>query len=432
MMQESEQRITDMLLSFRTEVLQAISQKSTKAPRNVCALPLQAVSVNCEVESRQGHQAPKAPTRMGVRVIGGSRIHRKSISSKKSNRQPRTTVRSVQVMAKKVDAAVQAAPPREVAVVQTEPQDQLPALGLLPISDRDSEASDSEPDEYPVRAFAAVAGEAPAGRKRTRRTEPVAEELKQAYLKKIEESQTIAELREDLKKLQEEVRQQKKETKTLTEEETNLLKKELLRKLAHENWDEKHEPRLQAMGEGGLDDEEKKMGRKQLLRRLQQEEHAAWMQAQEEEGKAYTCQRCGRRTAHGDQNHQCFQTSYRGPQRKKGGVWVRDQMYVAQAGRGNLQVGVRPVMDQDRVEKELQRMTAALQKQQQHTRPVPVPQQVTPDVQMQPSSSAQQVAEVQQLGVATPQVGVVQPYQMVQAMPAQPFLQQGPMIAQMG
>jgi hypothetical protein len=218
----------------------------------------------------------------------------------------------------------------------------------------------------------------------------------------------------------------------LTEEETNLLKTELLRKLAHENWDEKHEPRLQAMGESGLNDEEKKMGRKQLLRRLQQEEHAAWMQAQEEEGKAYTCQRCGRRTAHGDQNHQCFQTSYRGPQRKKGGVWVRDQMYVAQAGRGNLQVGVRPVMDQDRVEKELQRMTAALQKQQLQARPTAPQQQVTPDVQMQPSSSAQQHVEAQQQSAPTPQVGVMQSYPLVQAMPVQPFLHQGPMIAQMG
>jgi hypothetical protein len=297
--------------------------------------------------------------------------------------------------------------------------------------DRDSEASDSDNEEYPARAFVTLADEAPTGRKRTRRAEPVTDDLKLAYLKKIEESKTIAELRDDLRKLQEEVKQQKQESKKLTEEETNLLKRELLRKLAHESWDEKHEPRLEAMGESGLSDEEKKMGRKQLLRRLQQEEHAAWMQAQEEEGKAYTCQRCGRRTANGDKNHQCFQTAYRGPQRRKGGVWVRDQMYVAQAGRGNLQVGVRPVMDQDRVEKELQRMTAALQKQQQY-RPAQnqTPAQTAPisadaDVQMQASSSTQTPNETPMV----PQVGVVQPYQMVQAMPAQPFLHQGAVLA---
>jgi hypothetical protein len=428
MIEESERRITDMLLSFRTEILQAISQKQTNALKDACTLPLQAVSTSREVGSQQECSEIKKTPKRGVRVNKDCKVQRRSKSSRKNDHGvSRAIVHSVQVAPKLVHVGVQVTLPKEVAVMQTELQEFN--AGLLP--DHDSEASESEMDEFPVRAFAALADEAPA-RKRTRRAEPVADELKQAYLKKIEESRTIAELRADLQKLQEEVRQQKKESKKLTEEETNLLKTELLRKLAHENWDEKHEPRLQAMGESGLNDEEKQMGRKQLLRRLQQEEHAAWMQAQEEEGKAYTCQRCGRRTAHGDQNHQCFQTSYRGPQRKRGGVWVRDQMYVAQAGRGNLQVGVRPVMDQERVEKELQRMSAALQKQQQQVRSIAPPLQVTPDVQMQPSSSAQQQPEAQQLSAPMPQVGVMQPYPIVQSMPAQPFLHQGPVNAQMG
>jgi hypothetical protein len=90
-------------------------------------------------------------------------------------------------------------------------------------------------------------------------------------------------------------------------------------------------------------------------------------------------------------------------------------------------------MDQDRVEKELQRMTAALHKQQQ---PRSQPQRQTPeprqDVNMQPPAGVQapgnELPTQQVVQPPAPQVNVLQPYPAVHAMPAQPFLQPGPIL----
>jgi hypothetical protein len=430
LIRDAEARITDVVLAFRTEMLQLMSADRVVERSSQRKGPAQPAP-----NKRSGWlfflQAKKETRNWSVQTV-------QRTASRKVQTDPQTP-KPVTVDVQTDDPVVPAEP--MAMEVQTDPvvcdvqSDPAPIPGTYVSGPLDSDSEDE--DMLPVRAFPIAITqenkEREGRRKRHRRDdEPLTKELKENILKNIQQADTIADLTREVEQLKETVEAQKK--KVLTEEEQQLKIHELIRKLAREEWDARHKPKLEVLEDRGLSDKEKLMSRSQLLRHLQQEERAAWMQAQEEQGKAFTCQQCGKRTAGGDKEHMCFQSRYRGPQRRKNGVWVRDQMYVTQAGRGGVQVGVRPVVDQDRLQREYQQMTQALQQQHffgsQAAPPnapdVPVASATAPPPPPPAGFSQQQPIQVEPRQDTQAQVGVVQ-----QSHPAC-FLQQGVPIATYG
>jgi hypothetical protein len=330
-----------------------------------------------------------------------------------------------------VARSAQADPQSRTISVQLDPiEKQVMEVQTTPCVDEDLHHDDDDDTEeedvmMPVRAFpgmlfpeaalGAVAQTPPEAdtttRKRPRRAEAtVPQDLKDLTIENLRQAQNYSEMKQDLQKLKEQMEEQEKKAKALTSDEQELKIRALIRRFAREEWDARHEPRLEALQDRELTADEKGMGRKQLYRKLQQEEHAAWMRTQEAQGKAFTCQRCGKWTAGGDRTHHCFQGGFRGPQRQRNGVWVRDQMFVEQTGKGNVQVGMRPVVDQDRLERDYQRLAAqraALLPPQSQSQPIPTSQVTPAEAAPPPASSSSMPIEVE----TAPATGLAMQYQ---------------------
>jgi hypothetical protein len=408
MMSSLEAKVLDQILSLQAELLRVLACKEPRMSQLervkdwcVSALqldrPLRKMCVQRPVEvcARAGYSLTVArsaaveiqPCAVGVlQVCRVQEVRLNELTSK---------VKCIQAVQKLEVAAVQT---DEVGLVHA-PQ----LAGFAPLGCD----SDEESEEFlPARAFPAVVdADEGSKRKRPRRWDvPLAPEAKQSAISRIGQADTLAEfkdeMKEQLRQLKEAVVSQGKQKQALTEEERDLTIHELMRRLASEGWEERHKPRLEVFADRGLSEEERSMGRKQLLRHLQQEEHAAWMRTQEAQGRAFNCSKCGKRTANNDRTHQCIQTGYKGPQRRRGGVWTRDQMFVTQTGRSGLQVGVRPIVDEERLQREYQQMTKRMQSLQQQQQagevaaaPQPVVQAQQPpvmtDTVMQSSAPAQ-------------------------------------------
>jgi hypothetical protein len=68
-------------------------------------------------------------------------------------------------------------------------------------------------------------------------------------------------------------------------------------------------------------------------------------------------------------------------------------MYVTQSGKGNLQVGMRPIVDQERLEREYQQIAA--QRAALLHQPQPQPTQQAPQQQSATSASQQEPIQVE-------------------------------------
>lgn len=174
---------------------------------------------------------------------------------------------------------------------------------------------------------------------------------------------TLEELRAQVKKFSEDIKEIKKQEQKLTPTEAALSKGELERRWS----EERHAARYGARNADLLTEEEKGLTRRQLREKLAQENRERWVQQQLAKGyKLYRCEACGRYEREGEQ-HFCMRTSWSAPIERRQGVPFRREMLMT-GGATGMSVRQAPAVDLDRLTKDHENMMKMKEKLQEQER----------------------------------------------------------------
>lgn len=172
----------------------------------------------------------------------------------------------------------------------------------------------------------------------------------------IQHVRTLNELKETIRNIQQQMKDQKEQLQRLTEEEKRMNRAELEKKWHEERFIKRFGPREPTP----LTEEEKEMNRTQLYKKLMQDRRDRWAQIQREKGmEVYQCESCGRYERTGSE-HICFRIPLKGPLRRKTGVPLHDQL-VLEGTKGGLNIKQHPIIDIELLKKEHAAMTKTLE-----------------------------------------------------------------------
>jgi ribosomal protein L37AE/L43A len=159
--------------------------------------------------------------------------------------------------------------------------------------------------------------------------------------------------------MKEELKVQKIAAQQLTEEEKVLPRGDLEKKWQEDRYVKRFGPRESTT----LTEDERQLSKAQLYKKLVQERRDKWIQEQRDRGIAiWECENCGRWEKNGTQHH-CIRGQYRGPLQRRGGVPIHSQMIVEGTPAG-FNIRQQPVIDYQKLQKEHATMTKALEELQ--------------------------------------------------------------------
>jgi hypothetical protein len=200
----------------------------------------------------------------------------------------------------------------------------------------------------------------PAVQKQQRKTTgpmdrvPISEELRQG----LESSQTIGQLKEQIKAQEQELKKQKQALQKLTLDEYSLSREDLMAKWAKED-------RIRKYGELlylELTDDEKKMTKAELRRKWTREARATWIERQRQLGKIVKiCEVCNSEVVVGDPYHRCFVAFHQTIDRK-GGIPRQKEVLVTQSKTGAVNIRHQTAINLDDYRKTLEASQKLFQK----------------------------------------------------------------------
>jgi hypothetical protein len=160
---------------------------------------------------------------------------------------------------------------------------------------------------------------------------PITEDLRQ----NLGASQTIGELKEQIKLQEAEIKKKRQALQKLTPEEYGLSREEIMAKWAKEDRSRKYGDVLAAE----LTEEEWKMNKTELRRKWAKEAHDVWIRRQKAMGReVYICEGCNTELVVGDTYpHRCF-VAFTGPIDRRQGVPRQKEVLVAQNRTGAVQI----------------------------------------------------------------------------------------------
>lgn len=175
---------------------------------------------------------------------------------------------------------------------------------------------------------------------------PVTEELRQS----LRSSQTIGQLKEQIKVQETEIRKQKQALQKLTPDEYSLSREDLMAKWAKEDRARKYGELLYVE----LTEEEKHMTKSELRRKWVREARTAWVERQRQLGReVIICDICNSQTVVGDPYHRCFVAFHQKIDRR-GGMPRQKEVLVSQNKTGAVQIRHQTAINLDEYRKTLE------------------------------------------------------------------------------